>query len=236
MQTALATSRKTPKVVNDDFLSAGQALSGVVQGVKMIGSATTSQDAEAALPLAAAGRMVSCRQVTTTIHCRQRVGSPDVGVGGPCPSVPLRVGCPASSPIRTAPGWRRSCYDRVARRECWLRSVTSKPLEVYMRRCTLPTQLAERQNLAALPRGRGRGPGGHPVGLQLPTGRCPVPGCEERIDRTRLMCRGDWYSEPRRQRDRVWRTWRSGVRAAALSTERRCSRPSPPPASLGCRG
>jgi hypothetical protein len=80
----------------------------------------------------------------------------------------------------------------------------------------LTTQLAERHNLAALPKGRGRGPGGQPTGLELPAGRCPVPGCEERIDRTRLMCRGDWYRVPKRQRDRVWRSWRSGREASSL--------------------
>ena len=80
----------------------------------------------------------------------------------------------------------------------------------------MTTELAERQNLAALPRGRGRGPGGQPTGLELPAGRCPVPGCEERIDQTRLMCRGDWYRVPKRQRDHVWRTWRSGREASSL--------------------
>jgi hypothetical protein len=78
------------------------------------------------------------------------------------------------------------------------------------------TELAERQNLSALPRGLGRGPGGQPIGLELPAGRCPVPGCEERIDRTRLMCRHDWYKVPKRQRDRVWRTWHSGREASSL--------------------
>jgi hypothetical protein len=77
------------------------------------------------------------------------------------------------------------------------------------------TQLAERQNLAALPRGRGRGPGGQPTGLHLPARHCPVPGCEEQIDRTRLMCRRDWYHVPKRIRDRVWRTWRSGCAAGS---------------------
>jgi hypothetical protein len=76
-------------------------------------------------------------------------------------------------------------------------------------------QLAERQNLSALPRGRGRGPGGQPSGLQLPAGRCPVPGCEEKVDRTRLMCRRDWYRVPKRLRDRVWKTWRSGREAGS---------------------
>jgi hypothetical protein len=76
------------------------------------------------------------------------------------------------------------------------------------------SQLAERQKLAALPHGRGRGPGGHPTGLALPVDRCPVPGCDEQIDRTRLMCRRDWYQVPRRLRDRAWRTWRSGHEAA----------------------
>jgi hypothetical protein len=44
MQMALATSGKTPKVVDGDFISAGRALSGFVRGVAVIGSAITSQD------------------------------------------------------------------------------------------------------------------------------------------------------------------------------------------------
>jgi len=72
------------------------------------------------------------------------------------------------------------------------------------------TELTARPNLTALPRGYGRGPGGQAVGLRLPAGRCPVPGCDEQIDRTRLMCRRDWYLIPRRFRDRVWRSWCSG--------------------------
>jgi hypothetical protein len=76
-------------------------------------------------------------------------------------------------------------------------------------------QLAERRNPTALPRGPGRGPGGQPTGLPLPAGHCPVPGCEEQIDRTRLMCRRDWYAVPKRLRDRVWRTWRSGREASS---------------------
>jgi hypothetical protein len=79
----------------------------------------------------------------------------------------------------------------------------------------MTTQLAGRQNLAALPRGRGRGPGGQPTELRLPAGCCPVPGCDEQIDRTRLMCRRDWYRVPRRLRDRVWRTWGSGREAGS---------------------
>lgn len=80
----------------------------------------------------------------------------------------------------------------------------------------MTTELAECQNLSALPRGRGRRPGGRPTGLELPTGHCPVPGCEEWIARTRLMCRGDWYRVPRSHRDRVWKTWRSGREASSL--------------------
>ena len=86
------------------------------------------------------------------------------------------------------------------------------------------TQLTEHPNRTALPRGHGRGPGGQPAALQLPAGRCPVPGCGEQIDRTRLMCRRDWYLIPRRLRDHVrdwyliprrlrdhvWESWGSG--------------------------
>jgi hypothetical protein len=84
----------------------------------------------------------------------------------------------------------------------------------------MTTQLAERQNLAALPRGRGRGPGGQPTGLGLPTGRCPVPGCDEKIDSTRLMCRHDWYRVPKRLRDQAWATWRSGRQAHSREHQR----------------
>jgi hypothetical protein len=79
----------------------------------------------------------------------------------------------------------------------------------------MTSQLAERQIVTALPRGRGRGPGGRPTGLPLPEGRCPVPGCGEEIDQTRLMCRRHWYLVPRPLRDETWRTWRSGRAAAS---------------------
>jgi hypothetical protein len=48
----------------------------------------------------------------------------------------------------------------------------------------------------------------------LPAGRCPGPGCGDQIDRTRLICRRDWYLAPRQPRDRAWATWRSGQGAA----------------------
>jgi hypothetical protein len=74
----------------------------------------------------------------------------------------------------------------------------------------MTSQLAERRDAPALPAGRGRGPGGQPTGLPRPAGFCPVPGCRVQIDQTRLMCRRDWYRVPKRLRDQVWRTWRSG--------------------------
>jgi hypothetical protein len=59
-------------------------------------------------------------------------------------------------------------------------------------------------------RGRGRGPG-HPLtSLPAKVSRCPVPGCREPIDASRLMCRNDWYLVPKPMRDQVWCTWRSG--------------------------
>jgi hypothetical protein len=79
----------------------------------------------------------------------------------------------------------------------------------------MTSQLAERRAISALPRGRGKGPGGPETGLPLPAGQCPVPGCGERIDPTRLMCRRDWYVVPKKLRDRVWATWRSGQAAAS---------------------
>jgi hypothetical protein len=59
-------------------------------------------------------------------------------------------------------------------------------------------------------RGRGRGPGYPRTHLRPRTSRCPVPGCGESIDASRLMCRRDWYLVPKPMRDQVWRTWRSG--------------------------
>jgi hypothetical protein len=79
----------------------------------------------------------------------------------------------------------------------------------------MTSQLAERQDVAALPGGRGRGPGGQPTGLPLLIGRCAVPGCGDQIDPTRLMCRRDWHHVPKRLRDQVWRTWRSGQDASS---------------------
>ncbi len=74
----------------------------------------------------------------------------------------------------------------------------------------MTSQLAEHRDAQALPAGHGRGPGGQPTGLPLPACFCPVPGCGVQIDQTRLMCRRDWYRVPKRLRDQVWRTWRSG--------------------------
>lgn len=75
----------------------------------------------------------------------------------------------------------------------------------------MTSQLAERQTPASLPKGRGKGPGGQPwLVLQQPGGRCPVPGCGDRVDVTRLICRRDWNLVPKQLRDHVWATWRSG--------------------------
>jgi hypothetical protein len=79
----------------------------------------------------------------------------------------------------------------------------------------MTTQLAERQTPASLPTGRGKGPGGQPRRWLPPPGRCPVPGCGDPIDVTRLMCRRDWHTVPRPVRGEVWATWRSGHGAAS---------------------
>jgi hypothetical protein len=59
--------------------------------------------------------------------------------------------------------------------------------------------------------GRGRGPGHLPASHRPRLSRCPVPGCSEQIDPSRLMCRRDWYLVPKSVRDQVWCTWRSGL-------------------------
>lgn len=71
-------------------------------------------------------------------------------------------------------------------------------------------QLTIRETAAGLTAGRGRGPGGQPMAVLQPASRCPIGGCGDPIDRSRLMCRKHWYLVPRKLRDRVWATWRSG--------------------------
>jgi hypothetical protein len=66
-----------------------------------------------------------------------------------------------------------------------------------------------------LPSGPGKGPGGALLPLLSGPKRCPVVGCDERNDPSRLMCRADWYLIPHEIRGRIWATWRSGE--AALS-------------------
>jgi hypothetical protein len=100
----------------------------------------------------------------------------------------------------------------------------------------MTTQLAEHQTPASLPQGRGKGPGGQTQGLLPPPGQCPVPGCGDPIDVTRLMCRHDWNLLPRQLQDEVWATWRSGHGAAsheheqavlrASEVQRACARPA----------
>lgn len=82
----------------------------------------------------------------------------------------------------------------------------------------MTSQLAERQTSASLPEGRGKGPGGQPW-LALSSPGCPVPGCDDPIDATRLMCRRDWNLLPKQLRDQVWATWRSGHAACTLEHE-----------------
>jgi hypothetical protein len=77
--------------------------------------------------------------------------------------------------------------------------------------------LLERLAHRALPSGPGKGPGGGLLSLPSGSKRCPVIGCDERIDPSRLMCRRDWFLVPYELRNRIWATWRSG--AAALSPE-----------------
>jgi hypothetical protein len=80
----------------------------------------------------------------------------------------------------------------------------------------MTSQLAERQMPASLPKGRGKGPGGQPQASAPQPRWCPVPGCGDPIDTTRLMCRRDWNLLPRQLRDQVWATWRSGQGTADL--------------------
>jgi hypothetical protein len=84
----------------------------------------------------------------------------------------------------------------------------------------MTSQLEEGPGVSPMPGGPGRGPRGRLAGLpragRSPV-RCPVPGCRDQIDASRLMCRRHWYLVPKQIRDRVWATWRSGQ--GALSKE-----------------
>jgi hypothetical protein len=77
--------------------------------------------------------------------------------------------------------------------------------------------LLERPARRALPSGPGKGPGSALSPLSSGPKRCPVIGCDERINPSRLMCRRDWYLVPCALRGRIWVTWRSGE--AAFSPE-----------------
>jgi hypothetical protein len=79
----------------------------------------------------------------------------------------------------------------------------------------MTSQMTQPHAKAALPKGRGKGPGGRRPGLLTPAGRCPLPSCGTPIDPTRLMCRHHWNLIPQQIRDRVWATWHSGQAAAS---------------------
>ncbi len=58
----------------------------------------------------------------------------------------------------------------------------------------------------------GRGPGSAATAHL-----CPVGGCRQKVRADRLMCRHHWFRVPRRLRDAVWATWRSGAGTGTLA-------------------
>ena len=74
----------------------------------------------------------------------------------------------------------------------------------------MASEATESPTVTELTAGRGRGPGGHLTGLPKDACRCPIPGCGDLIDSSRLMCRRHWYRVPKHLRDQVWASWRSG--------------------------
>lgn len=74
----------------------------------------------------------------------------------------------------------------------------------------MTSQLLEDGRPARLTSGRGRGPGGQSLAPLLPVTHCPITGCSEQIDPSRLMCRQHWYQVPKPLRNHIWSTWRSG--------------------------
>jgi hypothetical protein len=82
-------------------------------------------------------------------------------------------------------------------------------------------QFAAKRPGRTLPKGRGKGPGVVWHALPAATKPCRVPGCGDRIDLSRLMCRHDWRLVPKPARDRVWATWEAGY--GVLSREHRAA-------------
>ena len=74
----------------------------------------------------------------------------------------------------------------------------------------MTSNITDGRTIAQLTAGRGRGPGGQSRASSQRKGRCPICGCYEEIDSSRLMCRTHWYLVPKDLRDGVWATWRSG--------------------------
>ncbi len=77
------------------------------------------------------------------------------------------------------------------------------------------SQLIEGATARKLLSGPGKGPGRQQTSLRPTAVVCPVPSCHELIGPSRLMCRRDWHRVPKRLRDRVWYTWRSGQGASS---------------------
>ena len=116
--------------------------------------------------------------------------------------------------IRAAPGWRRSCCSGVARRECRSRSCNVQTIRGLYKEMHLDYPVGRAREPAALRKGT-RPRTRRPVD-RLRTACRALSGAGMQggdRPRTRLMCRGDWYRVPKLQRDRVWRTWRSGREA-----------------------
>lgn len=79
----------------------------------------------------------------------------------------------------------------------------------------MASQLIEGATARKLPSGPGKGPGRQQTLLRPAAVVCPVPGCHDLIDPSRLMCRRDWHLVPKWLRDRSWYTWDSGRRAGS---------------------
>jgi hypothetical protein len=56
---------------------------------------------------------------------------------------------------------------------------------------------AENRIRRTLPNGPGKGPGIAYLALAAASKQCRVPGCSDRIDLSRLMCRHHWYLVPK---------------------------------------
>ncbi len=65
----------------------------------------------------------------------------------------------------------------------------------------MTSEATEDRTFTELTVGPGRGPGGRLTASREHAPCCPIPGCGDHMDPSRLMCRCHWYRVPKQLRD-----------------------------------